>query len=341
MPKKNVTTHAISTGTLFKAAALVLGVLLFLKLWTIVASLFLAIIIAAAIEPTVAWLEKKKVPRVASVPGIYLLSLAALLGLFYAVLPSLFHEAFTLSRSLPEKYGAFLQNLFQSDALSELGFLVPALEELFANFQNQLGNIVPNLFSFISTIFGGIVSFFLVLTFSFYLSLRKNDIETFVLSLTPQRHRNYAKDLTRRIQRRTGRWLQSVFVLATMMGVATFVVLTLLDIPFALTLGVLAGLLEIVPYIGPFIAGTLIFLLASTESFALALVAVGSYILLQQLQQILIIPAVMSRVVGMNPLFVLVAIVVGAELAGLWGVIVAIPTLSALGEVMRDRKKAK
>lgn len=313
-----------------------LGAFVFFKIWHIVASFFLAIIVAAALEPTLAWLEKKRVPRFASVPCIYLLFFGALFGMFYAVLPSVFNDVFNLSKDLPERLGTQVESVFSSGVLGNFSFLVPAIEEFFGSVEDRIANIIPDVLQFISLIFGGVFSFLMVIILSFYFSLRKNDIENALISITAEEHKERMRSLWRRTQRRLGRWLQGVFVLATFVGIAVFIMLTLLGVKFALVLGLLAGILEIIPYIGPFITGFLIFTLASTQSVVLALVAVGLYILIQQLEQAFIIPTVMSRVVGVNPLFLFLSVLVGAQLAGFWGIIIAIPLVAVIAEVIRD-----
>lgn len=339
MPKTGTQTFDIPIIAALKVIGVLLGVFLFYKIWQIAAALFFAVVIAAALEPTWRWLEKQKIPRVVSVPGIYLLSFSALFGVFYAILPALFNEIFLLSQNLPSLINEFVQDLSRQGALGNAGFLVPALEEFLSVLQDRVGGLTSNVFGFISQIFGGILSFLLVVLFSFYLSLRRNEIEKSILSITPEKHHDHVKDLIRRIQRRTGRWMQMVVVLATFMGVAVFVMMTIMGVEFALTLGILAGVLELVPYVGPFIAGALILAAGSTQSVAIGLIALGLYILLQQVEQAFIIPLVMSRTLQLSPLAILLSIVVGAELAGLWGIVISIPLVLTLREVMKDRLK--
>ena len=331
----------ITTATIVKVAAAILGTWLFFKVWEIFAGLFLGFVIAAALEPTINWLEKQKVPRVISVPGIYILSVGALIGSFYIFLPTLFQDIFLISQTFPQQYGNFLDSLFQLGAFNNLGFLAPALDELLLNMQNRLAEIIPNLFSFISALFGGIASLALILVFSFYLLLRRKDLEKSLVSVTPEKYKDDAKLILRAVQRRIGRWLQAIFVLATFIGVATFVILSLLGVRFALTLGIVAGIFEIVPYIGPFIAGILIFLAGSSEAFSIGVIAVSAYILLQQIEQAVVVPTVMSRVVGFNPLFIIIFVLIGATLAGIWGIIVAVPLAAAISEVIRGINRSK
>ncbi|MDX1535856.1 MAG: AI-2E family transporter [Candidatus Spechtbacterales bacterium] len=336
MPKTVVHKLDISIMNILKIVGVLLGIFLFFKIWEIIAALFFAIVIAAALEPALRWFEKHKIPRIVSVPSIYLLSFTALMGIFYIILPAIFNEVFVLSQDLPLRVNEFVQELSRQGSLGNAGFLVPAIEEFLLNLQDRIGQTVPNLFGFISGIFGGILTFFLVVVLSFYLSLRKNEIEKSILSITHNDYKDSVKSLIRKIQYRTGKWMQMVFVLATFMGVAVFLMMTIIGVDFALTLGILAGFLEIIPYIGPFIAGAIILTMASTKSIGIGLIALGLYVLLQQVEQAFIIPVVMSRVVELNPLAILLSVIIGAELAGFWGILIAIPLVLSVREVLRN-----
>lgn len=335
MTKGKSQQFSISISTILRVGAVILLVFLFFKIWKLMAGLFLGIVLAAAIEPTIALLERKKIPRKITVPALYLLSISSLFGVFYVFMPTLFNEVWVISQTLPDKYRIFVETLFDRPGLQDLGFLAPSIDNLLVSIQDKIAEFIPNIFGFISTIFGGVASFLLIIVFSFYISLNKKQLEKGVVALLPEKYRESGKKITRAIERRVGRWLQAMFVLATFIGIAVFVILSFLDVKFALTLGIAAGLLEIVPYIGPFIAGTLIFLTASLDSVGLGLIALGAYILLQQLEQIFVVPAVMSRVVGFNPLYIIMFILIGAELAGLWGVIIAVPLAAAISELIR------
>jgi len=329
------TTIDISAATLLRILAMAGLVVLFFAIWQILAGVFLAIVISASLEPTLRWLERRHIHRYASVPAIYLVASAMIAGIFYAVVPTLFAEVRTLSQELPQRVYVFFQEL-EGSTLGNFSVFVPSIEQTLVGLQGQLGAVWGDVLTFASSIFGGLVSFFFVVVISFYLSLEKDAVQHFLTSFTTTDHREYVADLWRRIQRRLGRWLQAQFVLAVFMGVSSFIILTVLGSPFALTIGILAGFLEIIPLIGPIIAGALMFGIVSLDSVVLGLIAVAIYILLQQIEQNLIIPAVMSRIVGLNPLIILVSVLVAAELAGMWGIVLAIPLVAVLREIIRD-----
>ncbi|MEX0916709.1 MAG: AI-2E family transporter [Candidatus Spechtbacterales bacterium] len=329
------TTIDISAATLLRVLAMVGLVVLFFAIWQILAGVFLAIVISAALEPTLRWLERHRVHRYVSVPAIYLVASGMIAGIFYAVIPTLFAEVRTLSQELPQRIDVFFQGL-DSSTLGNFSVFVPSIEQTLVGLQGQLGAVGGDVLTFASSIFGGLVSFFFVVIISFYLSLERDAVQHFLTSFTPVDHREYISDLWRRIQRRLGRWLQAQFVMAVFIGVSTFIILTILGSPFALTIGILAGFLEIIPLIGPIIAGAIMFGIVSLDSIVLALIAVAVYMLIQQIQQNFIIPAVMSRIIGLNPLIILVSVLVAAELAGMWGIVLAIPLVAVLREIIRD-----
>jgi predicted PurR-regulated permease PerM len=338
MPTK-LNTLNISTQTIVKVVAVGLATALFFKIWEILAALFLAIVLSAALEPTLLWMERHKIKRFISVPGIYLLVLATIFAVSYAILPTLFDEISILAQDFPQKVSDVTEAIFGSALLTNIEFLAPAIDEVFITLRERLAEAVPNIFKFITAIFGGLLSFFLVMIFSFYLSLRKNEVERSLLALMPHKHRDYAGDLFRRIQRRMGRWVQGMFFLSTFIGVSTYIILLVLGVEFALTLAIIAGVLEIVPFLGPIITTVLLVLIASTQSITLALIVAVLFIILQQIESALVAPSVMSRAIGISPILIILAVFAGAQLAGIWGVIISIPLAAALAELFKDMLK--
>lgn len=349
--KEQKTIIDISIWGILKIVATIAVIFLIIQVWQIFASVFLAAIISFALEPSLAWLEKKNVKRIISVPIIYLTAFGAIAGIFSLVLPGLLEEIRILSLDLPDKIDTFV-----SENLSDtfLGGLVPNLQEFFSNIQDRVGDLGGNFFGFATTIFGGIISFLFVVIASFWFCLDRREVHRFLVAFTPAAHRNYITGLASRIQKRLGHWVQTQFILAVIMGFAVFILLTILGSKFALTLGVVAGFLEVIPFIGPLITGALMLGLVSLDSsdtmvlglfaldsFVKGLVAVVVYVIFQQIEQNFVVPTIMSKVVGSNPIVILVAALVGVELLGFWGVVLAIPTVAVISEIMQDIKKQR
>lgn len=326
----------ISTAALLRIIAVIGLVFLLIEAWQIIASVFLAIVISAALEPSLRWLETKNIKRIYSVPVIYLIAFGLIVGTFYAVIPGLFYEIGNLSQDLPERVDSFVDNTFAGTLFEGV---IPNVQDLFVNLEDRIGGLGENLFSFATTIFGGVVSLIFVVVASFWLCLDRREVHRFLTSFTPAAHRGYISNLWGRIQRRLGNWMQAQFIIAVFMGVSVFVLLTILGSPYALTLGVVAGFLEVIPFIGPLIAGGLILGLVALDSVVKGIIAVSIYILFQQLEQNVVVPTIMSKVIGSNPLVILVAALIGAELLGFWGIVLAIPTVAVLSEILRDIKK--
>ena len=336
MKGNQVTVIDISTATILRIVAFIALIFLLIEAWQIVASVFLAIVIAAALEPSLRWFESKKIKRIYSVPVIYLVAFALVVGTFYAVIPGLFFEIRDLSQDLPERIDSFVDNTFAGTVLEGV---IPNVQDMFSNVEDRLGGLGDNLFSFATTIFGGVVSMIFIVVASFWLCLDRREVNRFLTSFTPAVYRDYIGNLWGRIQRRLGHWMQAQFIIAVLMGVAVYVLLSILGSPYALTLGVVAGFLEVIPFIGPLIAGALILGLVAVDSVVKGLIAVVIYVLFQQFEQNVIVPTIMSKVVGSNPLVILVAALIGAELLGFWGIVLAIPIVAVVSEILRDIKK--
>lgn len=339
MPE-SIKTISISAGTVLRVTAIVILALLFFAIWRILASIFLAIVVAAALEPTIKWLTSHKLHRFFAVALIYLLSITAIVAIFYAVLPNLFNEVRGLSQDLPIRYDEFFDKISDVFGGIGLGGASPSIEGLFVGLQNSFVGFAPDVVTFATSIFGGLLTFVLIIVISFYLSLQDRGVERFLLSFTPADHKEYVADFWRRVEKRLGRWLQAQFVMAVFIGLSSFLLFWLLGVKYAVTLAIIAGFLEIIPVIGPAIASIIAFGVISLESMVLAAITVAGLFAIQQLQQHLIIPAVMSRVVGLNPVLIIIALLVGFEIAGLWGIIMAIPLVAILGELFRDIQKS-
>jgi len=336
---EGIKTISISASTILRILAVIVFVLLFFAVWQILASVFIAVVIAAALEPTIKWLTSKKIPRFVAVTSIYLLTVTSITAIFYAVLPGLFNEIRGLSQDVPAKYEEFLDNL--GDVVGGVGLegATPGIEAFFNTIQNNLAGFTSDVVTLATSVLGGILTFLLMIVISFYLSLQERGVERFILSFTPAEHKEYMTDFWRRVERRMGRWLQAQFVMAVFIGIGTFLILWLLGVQYAVTIAILAGMLEIIPFIGPVLASIIAFGVISFQSIFLALIAVAALFLLQQFQQYVVIPSVMSRVTGINPVVLIIALVAGFQVAGILGLVVSVPLLIIVGEFFRDLRK--
>lgn len=333
-------TLDISTSSILRVFFVLLLVGFVFAIWQILASIFLAIVVAAALEPAVHALGKIKAPRLLGAIVVYAIACTALVAVFYAVLPTLAVETRQLSSDLPARYTEFIANIGQFFGTTSIELNIQEqIREFSANLQESFSGGLSNIFAFTFNIFGGLTSFLFVLIVSFYLVLQKNGLEHFLRSFLPASHQDYVIHVWNRVQQKLGRWFQGQLLLALFVGALMFLALWLMGVKYALTIAFMAGVLELIPVIGPITAGLISFILISFQSPLLALGGILAYLAIEQIQQYLISPIVISRAVGLNPIVLVIALLVAVKLIGFWGVLLAVPLALTLSEVVRDFRK--
>ena len=138
-----------------------------------------------------------------------------------------------------------------------------------------------------------------------------------------------------------GKWMQGQLLLGVLIGVLVYLGLTILGVPYALLLAVLAALFELIPLFGPILASIPAIALGFLQSFSLGFMVVGLYVIIQQFENHLIYPLVVRKVVGVSPILVIISLIVGAKLAGFLGLILAVPIAAAIVEFTDDIQKDK
>lgn len=193
--------------------------------------------------------------------------------------------------------------------------------------------------STLSVLFGGIANVALVIIISFYLSVSRDGIESFLRIMAPVHKEAYVIDLWKRSQRKIAYWFQGQILLGLVVGLLTFLGLSLLQVENALLLAVVAGVFELIPF-GIFLAAAPAVALAFTSGgLSLALMVLALYIIIQQLEGYLIAPLVVNRVTGVSPLVVILSVLIGVTLAGFWGLILAVPVAVTIIEYINDLEK--
>ncbi|MHB1086353.1 MAG: AI-2E family transporter, partial [Minisyncoccota bacterium] len=177
----------------------------------------------------------------------------------------------------------------------------------------------------------------LIIVFSFYFAVVETGVDDFLRIVTPKSHQSYILGLWRRSQHKIGLWMQGQLILAVLIAVLVFLLLTIFGVPHALMLAVIAGVFEIIPVFGPILAavpGVMIAFVAGGP--VLGITAAVVYVVIQMFENHLIYPQVVTRVVGVPPLLVILALIIGAELAGFLGVILSVPIAATLQEFVSD-----
>jgi len=337
----------ITTGTLIKAG--VVG-LLFWFLWIIrdlVLVLIASIIIASSISPIAQFISKKtKAPRVISVLGIYASVILFFIAIFAVFLPPFISDIKTTFYRLP-----FYIEELSSARVSEL----PGFDIIVASIRNMeitedvlsvvTGTFSGATFGFLTTasaFFGGALSFALIVVISFYLSVQKDGIGDFLRIVTPLKNEKYVLDLWARSQRKIGLWMQGQLLLAVIVGVLTFMMLSVVGVPNAVMLSFIAMTLELIPLFGPILAAIPAVALALLHGgVTLGLITLCIFIVIQQFENHLIQPLVVKKIVGIPALVAIFAIIIGAKIAGFLGMIISVPIAAVVMELLSDLEKRK
>lgn len=337
---------SITTGTIIAAVVVLAGTWFIWELRELILVLVTAVVIASAIEPAVVFLRRKRFPRVLAVLMIYVLIFATFFGIFYFFVPSVLSELTTFIASLP----VYLEALDRISAFDEyariLGAPPPDLSQidLMTGLRGSLeaAGAFGNALTAIASIFGGVLSFILIIVFSFYFAVIETGVEDFLEIVASRKYRAYVLDLWRRSRHKIGLWMQGQLLLAVIMGVLVYLVLTILGIKHALLLAFIAAVFELIPVFGPTLASLPAVLIGFVDGgFIMGLIVIGVYVLLQQFENHLIYPLVVTRVVGVPPLLVILALIVGAQLAGFLGILLSVPIAATIQEFVNDIRERR
>lgn len=327
----------VSVATVVKIAAVLIFFALAYLLRDIFIIILFAIVIASAISPFADWVEKKKIPRVLGVAVLYLSIFILTVFLISLVVPFVTGEINQLIQDLPNFISRVSTSIEKAQQSS--GRFVDLFNEvlnLLDSFSSYLQASSSSAFGFVVSIFGGFLSFIAVIVISFYLSVMKGGVENFIRSVIPDKYESNFLNIWRKSERKVGRWLQGQLLLALIVGLAVYVTLSFLGIKFALLLGILAMIFELVPTVGPVLAAVPAAILAFTQSPALGLWVIVAYTIIQQLENHILVPIIMGRTVGLNPVVVILAIFIGLKLAGIAGMILSVPVAAIIVEILEE-----
>jgi len=343
MPRTKAITE-LTYSSIIKVAVVVLAATFIYIIRDTLALLFVAIIFAAAIDPWIDWLQKYKIPRGVSVLMIYLVLLAIFSLVLVMMIPPVTEQVGQIARSIPayyEKISIGIHSLQDKtiEGSQEVGndSIISTLESL----SLTLAQTTKSVFVTITNIFGGLFSLLVVLVITFYITVEEDALKKFVKFLTPAKSRSYVMNLIDRMELKIGLWLRGQLLLCLFVGALVYIGLSLLGVRYALLLALVAGIFEIVPYVGPWLSALPALLVAFGDSFWKVVLVGVLYIVVQQIENNIVVPKLMQRVVGLNPIVVIMAIMVGFKLGGVVGGLLGVPVAAAISVYVFDFLKEK
>ncbi len=333
------TVVAITTGTILRGILLGIGLYGLYLLSDVVLALLAAVVMASAIEPIASAMTMRWLPRVFAVLLIYVLFFSLVAGVVYFFVPQLLDELTSAASQLPQ-YIASL-DILGSDSLKQFLIALLPVKDILPTVRGAIGSVSGGVFQTASSFFGSAVNFVLIIVLSFYLSVQKGGVEDFLRLITHEKYEAYVLDLWARSRRKIGLWMQGQLLLGAIIGIFAFLALSILGVKYALLLAVLAAVFELIPVFGPIMAAVPAVAVGFSSSPFLGLMVLAFYVIIQQFENHLIYPLVVRKVVGVPPLIVIIALVVGGKLVGVLGIILAVPVASALMELVSDIEKKK
>ena len=329
MPHQNFT---LSYTSIIRVIIVLASLFFIYLIREVVALLFVAVILASVFDPWVDWLQKYKFPRGVSILIIYVVLIAILSLVIVLMVPPIAEQIAQLAKNFPmyyEKLSLGFSNLTESE-------YQPTLPDALQTISSSLGQTTKSVFDTLTGIFGGILSFLVVLVITFYLTVEEKMLKKTINYLTPHKHRKYISDLVNRMQIKMGMWLRGQLVLMLIVGILTYIGLTILGVKYALLLSFIAAILEVIPFVGPWLSAIPAVIVGFSDSpFKVVLILV-LYFVVQQLENNIIVPKVMQKAVGLNPIIVITAIMIGGKLGGIIGALLAVPVAAAIGVYLSD-----
>ena len=333
----------ISNRSIIRVLVVIGIVAALLKLTDLVLVVLTSIVIASFVRTASEKLTKYKIPKTISVISIYVLGFAVLSGVFYFFVPVLIVE---LSKLIP-LIADLLPGSVDVQAVAGAKNVAESITEgaVFGDVVNvlrgTLASVSTGFFGVVSSLFGNVVNVILIIVISFYLSLAEDGIETFLRIVTPKKNEEYVIGLWHRSRIKIAQWMRGQMMLGLIIGLLTFIGLALLGVEYALLLAVIAAIFELIPFGMILAAIPAISLAFASGGITMAVVVAALYVGIQQLEGYVFQPLVVRRVTGVSPIVVILSVLIGFQLAGFWGLVLAVPVAVTLLEYIRDLEKNK
>ncbi len=343
--KNKIININITTSTIIKTIIIIACLWFVFYIKSIILIFLIALLLTAALKPTVAWLENKKFPRLLSVSIIYLIILGIILLTILLIIPPIKNQTVQLAQNFPSYLEKITEGVGTIKNYSTNHGWFESIDKFSASIENSLTNLAGNIFGTVSSIFGGVTSFIFILVIVFYMSLEKNAPDKIISLFLPEKYRQRIINLIAKLEEKIGLWVRGQAILMLIIGLVSFIGLLILRVNYALTLGLFAGLTELVPYLGPVIGAIPAILIAFIQSPYKAIAVIILYFIIQELENDIVVPKVMEKAVGLNPLISLFALLIGAKVAGILGILLSIPVTTSIIVIIKEfypeRKKVK
>jgi predicted PurR-regulated permease PerM len=328
----------LSWNSILKIILLVIFFYILFQVKDIVVWFIFALVISILFNPAIDFLGKFKVPRTIATSVVYLSMFGILSLLLYSIVVILITEIDQLSKVLPyyfQEVSPFFRdvgiNVFQD------------LESFIDKTKDSLRELSGAFFAVSFSFFGGIMTSFFVLTMAFFMSLEGRTVERAMILIFPKKHENFAFTLWRKCQRQVSSWFFTRVLSCLFVGIVSYIACLALAIKYPLSLGLIAGGMNFIPYVGPLVSGVLVFAVTAMDGIGKAIFILVIFAIIQTIEGFVITPILSQKFIGLSPVLVITALAVGGALWGFLGALLAIPLAGILFEFLKEflEKKKK
>lgn len=312
----------ISQKTVIFTILTLLSIWLLYQIRSIVVLLFIAFILMTAVTPLVNLAKKIRIPTIVVMLVIYFGLIALLSSVVASLLPALVQQTKGITQELPN-YLHSLEDVFNTKINQNVA-------------SDYLNSIPSNLLKIVTGAFNNVILVLAVFFMSYYLVLERPRLHRYLLKFFPDKNAEArAEGLVIAVEKQVGGWVRGQILLMVVIGLLTYIGLLILQIPFALPLAIIAGMLEVVPNLGPTIAAIPAILMGLTISPSVGLGALIMSIVIQQLENNLIVPKIMQSATGTAPLVTITVLLIGYTLGGIAGAILAMPIFLTIQTIIK------
>ncbi len=306
----------ISHKTIIFTTVFLIALWFVIQIKEIIILLFLSTILLSALLKPVEWLSNKRIPRVVAVLLVYILVISIIAFVIATIVPALISQSSAFISKLPQIISSIDEFLvFHKIPVENLSQLIAR------QFQQIAGNVVEISKTIVSSIILVITLF--VITFYFLLEWKKF-LRLFASPFSGKQEK-LVTNIINKVENGLGKWVRGQLSLSMIVGVLSYAGLLILGIPYALPLALIAGILEIVPIVGPIVSAIPATLVGLSLSPIAALSTIALFIIVQQLENHIFVPLIMSRVVGLQPPVVIITLLIGAKIGGIGGAFLSVP----------------
>jgi len=333
-------THRM-VQTVFTVAAVAI---LLASLWVVRSSLmiiYVSAIVAMGFSPLVGVIERKssgrrRIPRTLAILTIYLAIVGTVVAVGMMVIPPLIEQGGELWSRAPGWFNDLQRSLIRYRLMtaSNRSTLAEAVQRAPAS--GGAGGAISTVFGALSSVVGGVFGIVTILILSFYLLIEGRAQFEYVMRFIPEESRARFVAAAQHSVQKVSAWLGAQVILAAVMGLFAAAGLALMGVPYFYVIALVAALGETIPIVGPIVAGVTAVIVALTVSGRLALMVGAYFLVLHQLEANILVPKIMEKRVGVSPVTVIIALLVGGELWGLLGAVLAIPTAAIIAVIVDE-----